>query len=188
MFSSGFVNDITKRYSPLSDPTRSLTQSARRHFVTLTEIWRASYYLQSWAYQSLLTLNSAFVCFVSVTFKASIGISDVENYLPVIIGHQNDLTNYNAPRLTLRISFPVPFRSLTLRSTFKWTHNGTVLPVRNFGRVFVRPTTGVLNIFPSILEDEGVYQSFISNELGTMFGRKFRMKFRGDLIIHFVAS
>ena len=124
------------------------------------------------------------VCFVSVTFKASIGISDVENYLPVIIGHQNDLTNYIAPRLTSRISFAVPFRSWTLRSTFKWTHNGTVLPVRNFGRVYVRSTIGVLNIFPSILEDEGVYQSFISNELGTMFDRKFRMKFRGDLIIH----
>ncbi|XP_044174123.1 fibropellin-3-like [Acropora millepora] len=73
-----------------------------------------------------------------LTFKASIGISDVENYLPVIIGHQNDLTNYNAPRLRSRISFPVPFRSLTLRSTFKWTHNGTVLPVRNFGRVLCK--------------------------------------------------
>ncbi|XP_074635576.1 uncharacterized protein LOC141893971 isoform X3 [Acropora palmata] len=113
-----------------------------------------------------------------LTFKASIGISDVENYLPVIIGHQNDLTNYNAPRLRSRISFPVPFRSLTLQSTFKWTHNGTVLSLTNFGRVYVRSTTGVLNIFRSTLEDEGIYQSFISNELGTMFGRKFRMKFR----------
>ena len=71
-----------------------------------------------------------------------------------------------------------------LRSTFKWTHNGTVLAVRNFGRVRVRSTNGALDIFSSKLEDEGVYQFFNSNELGTMFSRKFWMKFAGDFIVH----
>ena len=124
------------------------------------------------------------VCFVSVTFKESIGIFDVENYLPVIIGRQSDLTNYNAPRLGSTISLGVPVRSLTLRSTFKWTHNGTVLPGKHFGPVYVLSTNGQLIIRRSVLEDEGIYQSFISNELGTMFGRTFLMKFTGDLIIH----
>ncbi|XP_044174176.1 uncharacterized protein LOC114947269 isoform X3 [Acropora millepora] len=113
----------------------------------------------------------------NVPYKASIGISEVENYLPVINRQQNNLTNYNAKNLSSRISFDVPVRSLTLRTTFKWTHNGAVLVAGNSSRVHVNSSNGALNIFYSKLEDEGAYQFFMSNELGTMFARKFWIKF-----------
>ena len=118
-----------------------------------------------------------------VPFKASIGISGVENYLPVINRQQNNLTNYNAKNLSSRISFDVPVRSLTLRTTFKWTHNGAVLVAGNSSRVHVNSSNGALDIFHSKLEDEGAYQFFASNELGTMFARKFWIKFAGDFIV-----
>ena len=124
-----------------------------------------------------------FVLFL-VPFKASIGISEVENYLPVINRQQNNLTNYNAKNLRSRLSFDVPVRSLTLRTTFNWTHNGTVLVAGNSSRVHVKSSNGALNIFYSKLEDEGAYQFFASNELGTMFARKFWIKFAGDFIVH----
>ncbi|XP_074636328.1 uncharacterized protein LOC141894547 isoform X1 [Acropora palmata] len=113
----------------------------------------------------------------NVPFKASIGISEVENYLPVINRQQNNLTDYNAKNLSSRISFDVPVRSLTLRTTFKWTHNGSVLVAGNSSRVNVNSSNGALNIFYSKLEDQGAYQFFTSNELGTMFARKFWIKF-----------
>ncbi|XP_044174181.1 adhesion G-protein coupled receptor G4-like [Acropora millepora] len=119
----------------------------------------------------------SFASSVTVPFKASIGISEVENYLPVINRQQNNLTNYNAKNLRSRLSFDVPVRSLTLRTTFNWTHNGTVLVAGNSSRVHVKSSNGALNIFYSKLEDEGAYQFFASNELGTMFARKFWIKF-----------
>ena len=121
---------------------------------------------------------------ILVPFKASIGISEVENYLPVINRQQNNLTNYNAKNLRSRLSFDVPVRSLTLRTTFNWTHNGTVLVAGNSSRVHVNSSNGALDIFHSKLEDEGAYQFFTSNEFGTMFARKFWMKFAGDFIVH----
>ena len=124
-----------------------------------------------------------FVLFL-VPFKASIGISEVENYLPVINRQQNNLTDYNAKNLSSRISFDVPVRSLTLRTTFKWTHNGSVLVAGNSSRVHVNSSNGALNIFYSKSEDQGAYQFFTSNELGTMFARKFWIKFAGDFIVH----
>ena len=120
--------------------------------------------------------------FFLVPFKASIGISEVENYLPVINRQQNNLTDYNAKNLSSRISFDVPVRSLTLGTTFKWTHNGAVLVAGDSSRV--NSSNGALDIFSSTLEDEGVYQFFTSNELGTMFARKVWIKFAGDFIIH----
>ena len=122
-----------------------------------------------------------FVLFL-VPFKASIGISEVENYLPVINRQQNNLTDYNAKNLSSRISFDVPVRSLTLRTTFKWTHNGAVLVAGDSSRV--NSSNGALDIFNSTLEDDGAYQFFTSNELGTMFARKFWIKFAGDFIVH----
>ncbi|XP_074637127.1 uncharacterized protein LOC141895246 isoform X2 [Acropora palmata] len=119
----------------------------------------------------------SFASSVTVPFKASIGISEVENYLPVINRQQNNLTNYNAKNLRSRLSFDIPVRSLTLRTTFNWTHNGTVLVAGNSSRVHEKSSNGALNIFYSKLEDEGAYQFFASNELGTMFARKFWIKF-----------
>ena len=127
--------------------------------------------------------STLFVLFL-VPFKASIGISEVENYLPVINRQQNNLTDYNAKNLRSTVSFNVPVRSLTFRTTFKWTHNGAVLVAGNSSRVYVNSSNGALNIFNSTLEDEGAYQFFTSNELGTMFARKFWMKFAGDFIVH----
>ncbi|XP_068752097.1 uncharacterized protein [Montipora capricornis] len=119
----------------------------------------------------------SFASSVTVPFKASIGISEVENYLPVINRQQNNLTDYNAKNLSSRISFDVPVRSLTLQTIFKWTHNGAVLVAGNSSRVHVNSSNGALDIFYSKLEDEGAYQFFTSNEFGAMFARKFWMKF-----------
>ncbi|XP_044174180.1 uncharacterized protein LOC114947269 isoform X5 [Acropora millepora] len=114
----------------------------------------------------------SFASSVTVPFKASIGISEVENYLPVINRQQNNLTNYNAKNLRSTVSFKVPVRSLTLQTTFKWTHNGAVLVASR-----VNSSNGAFDIVNSTLEDEGAYQFFTSNELGTMFARKFWIKF-----------
>ncbi|XP_068715241.1 neuroglian-like isoform X2 [Montipora foliosa] len=119
----------------------------------------------------------SFASSVTVPFKASIGISEVENYLPVITRQQNNLTNYNAAKLQSHISFGGPVRPLVLRTTFKWTHNSTGLALTNFGRVRVRSSNGALDILFSKWEDQGAYQFFTSNEFGPMFARKFWIKF-----------
>ncbi|KAK2547207.1 Adhesion G protein-coupled receptor L3 [Acropora cervicornis] len=124
------------------------------------------------AFVILSFASSVTACVESVEYCLS-----VENYLPVINRQQNNLTNYNAKNLRSRLSFDIPVRSLTLRTTFNWTHNGTVLVAGNSSRVHVKSSNGALNIFYSKLEDEGAYQFFASNELGAMFARKFWIKF-----------
>ncbi|XP_068748804.1 neurofascin-like [Montipora capricornis] len=109
-----------------------------------------------------------------LTFEASIGIYDVNGYLPVIIG---EVGEYNAQRLRRTINFTIAIQSRDIRSTFNWTLNGTVLePAKNF-RIAVDNILGTLTINSSTLADEGVYQVFVSNEFGALLGRKIPLKF-----------
>ncbi|XP_068679379.1 fibronectin type III domain-containing protein-like [Montipora foliosa] len=118
-----------------------------------------------------------------LTFQASIGIYDVNTYLPVILGEGRDMTEYNAQRLRRRISFTFALRSQDIRSTFNWTLNGTVLELANW-RFRVDNILGSLTIYFTTLADEGVYQVFVSNEFGKLLGRKIPLKFAvtGDFL------
>ena len=118
--------------------------------------------------------------YISVTFEASIGIYDANRYLPVIRGEMGDMTEYNAQRLRRWIHFTFGLRSPDIRSTFNWTRNGTVLELASW-RFRVDNILGSLTISLSSLDDEGVYQVFVSNEFGTLLGRKIPLKFAGEL-------
>ncbi|XP_068678794.1 uncharacterized protein [Montipora foliosa] len=111
-----------------------------------------------------------------LTFEASIGIYDANRYLPVIRGEVGDMTEYNAQRLRRWIHFTFALRSRDIRSTFNWTRNGTVLELASW-RFRVDNILGTLTISFSSLDDEGVYQVFVSNEFGTLLGRKIPLKF-----------
>ena len=92
------------------------------------------------------------------------------------------MTEYNARRLRIGISFNFALRSQDIRNTFNWTLNGTVLePAKIRFRMGINDISGSLTIYFSTLADEGVYQVFVSNEFGALLGRKIPLKFAGEL-------
>jgi len=116
--------------------------------------------------------------FISVSFKASIGIYGVESYLPGIQGESADMTNFNAKRLGSSVFLDVTTPQLSSPNTFKWTLNGTSLDPAIKSDIYISPN-GRLSIYGGSLADEGVYQVFVTNEFGTLFSRKIELKFAG---------
>lgn len=119
------------------------------------------------------------VC-ISVTFEASLGISDIINHnlLPFILGiSPDDLTNFNALRLSSLVSLDPDVQVSNPPKTYRWTLNGTNLDLSP-SRFTISPG-GQLVISGGSLSDEGEYQFFVSNEYGAMFSNKVRLKFSG---------
>jgi len=118
--------------------------------------------------------------FISVTFEASLGISDIikHNLLPFMLGlSPDDLTNFNALRLSSPVTLDPNVQVSNPPKTFKWTLNGTTLDLPP-SRFTVSPT-GKLTISSGSLKDEGEYQLFVSNEYGAMFSNRVKLKFSG---------
>ena len=120
--------------------------------------------------------------FISVTFEASLGISDIikHNLLPFMLGlSPDDLTNFNALRLSSPVTLDPNVQVSNPPKTFKWTLNGTTLdgyvpPIR-----FTVSPTGKLTILTGSLTNEGEYQLSVSNEYGAMFSNRVKLKFSG---------
>ena len=115
--------------------------------------------------------------FISVSFKASVGIYGVESYLPGIQDEPADMTNFNAKRLGSFFSWDVTTPPLSSPNTFKWTLNGTLLDPAINDRIGI--SDGRLFIYGGSLAEEGTYQVFVTNEFGTLFSRKIKLKFAG---------
>lgn len=114
--------------------------------------------------------GQAILAFISVSFKASIGIYDVESYLPGFTAEVPDMINFNAKRLRYSVSLTFQPKPHSIPTIFNWTLNGTTLD---------RQKSGGLSIRRGSLADEGEYQFFMSNEFGTLFSRKVKLKFAG---------
>jgi len=101
--------------------------------------------------------------FISVTFEASLGISDIikHNLLPFILGiSPDDMTNFNALKLSSLVTMDPDVQASNPPKTFKWTLNGTSLDLTP-NRFTISPT-GQLSISSGSLSDEGEYQFFVS--------------------------
>lgn len=111
-----------------------------------------------------------------LSFKASIGISQIERYLPGITNEPADMTNFNAKRLGRRVIFSFTGIPDSRPNTYNWTLNGTTLDPATNSRISLSDN-GHLTIWSGSLADEGEYQVFVSNEFGTLFSRKMKLKF-----------
>ena len=88
------------------------------------------------------------------------------------------MTNFNAKRLGRRVIFSFTGIPDSRPNTYNWTLNGTTLDPATNSRISLSDN-GDLTIWSGSLADEGEYQVFVSNEFGTLFSRKMKLKFSG---------
>ncbi|CAH3016664.1 unnamed protein product, partial [Porites evermanni] len=118
----------------------------------------------------------------SVSFRGSIGINSFEAYLPGITDETPDMTNFKARRLYSSVLLSFKGKPASGPHTFKWTLNGTTLDPASY--VEISSGSSALRVYGRSLANEGEYQVFVSNEFGTLFSRKIKLKFSvaGDFL------
>ena len=131
---------------------------------------------------SLAFLKLLLFFLISVTFEASIGISDIvgRNLIPhVNVTPPTDFTPQGVNSGVMINAKRVNVMSQTSNpKTFRWTVNGTTLVTIKY-HIVISSTSGQLTIFGKERENDGEYQVFVSNEYGTAFSNKVGLKFAG---------
>lgn len=120
--------------------------------------------------------------FFSVSFRGSIGINSFEAYLPGITDETPDMTNFKARRLYSSVLLSFKGKPASGPHTFKWTLNGTTLDPASY--VEISSGSSALRVHGRSLVNEGEYQVFVSNEFGTLFSRKIKLKFSGKYALY----